>query len=98
MVRMVRMSGPSRRSTRRRHGISHLYATTDDNPKCRARHVSYNVDVESHDRKQEHATKIFVALYQDVPLSVLDIKEPTTSGHPAVNTKMVNEKKHMALA
>ena len=22
------------------------------NPKCRARHVTYNVDVESHDRKQ----------------------------------------------
>ena len=45
-----------------------------------------------------HNEKYWWVLSQDVPLSVLDIEEPTTSGHPAGNTKMEDEKKHMALA
>ena len=92
---------PSRRSTRRRHGISHPYTTTDDTSGFResvahepnVSHTLHFVQRGYRVARQEtrtHNEKYWWVLSQDVPLSVLDIEEPTTSGHPAVNTNMEN--------
>ena len=69
------------------------------NPPCRTRYNfvqrGYRV---ARQETRTHNEKHWWVLSEDVPLSVLDIEEPTTSGHPAVDTNVENEKKHMPLA
>ena len=101
VVRTVKKARPSRRSTRRRHGISHPYATTDDTSGFResvahepnVSHTLHFVQRGYRVARQEtrtHDEKYWWVLSHDVPLSVLDIEETSTSGHPAVNTNMEN--------
>ena len=61
------------------------------NPTCRARYnfVQRGCRV-ARQETRTHDEKYWWVLSQDVPLSVLDIEEPWTSGHPAVNTNMEN--------
>ena len=92
---------PSRRSTRRRHGISHPYATTDDTSGFRES-VAHEPNVSgtlhfvqrgyrvARQETRTHDEKYWWVLSHDVPLSVLDIEEPWTSGHPAVDTNVEN--------